>query len=106
FRAQPAHVEIELAQQIERVRMHLPLGLTTRREGAESSLAGAIEDDLGHDRARRVPAAQEQYVEGALIVWRAHGSPLAASRLVGRDAAAAVLAQRVRKVARLGMAVA
>src|SRR5262249_37746968 len=60
--AQPRDRQAQLAQQLERVGMHLALRMAAGAERPIASLAPLIEQDLGHDAAGRVAAAKEEDV--------------------------------------------
>jgi hypothetical protein len=66
FRSQLAHVVVQPLQQFERVGMDFAFGMTPGRAGVEFALARAIENDLGHDRSRRIARAQKQHIEGTI----------------------------------------
>src|SRR5262249_19715087 len=63
LRAHGAHVEVHLAQEVERVWMQAARRLAARRMGAEMSATLAVEDGLRHDRAGGVAGAEEQDLE-------------------------------------------
>src|SRR5262249_26265775 len=64
LRTKPRCVIAETLQQLDRVRVHSALRLTTGTVGTEFTCPDLVQDGLGHDRARRVARAQKQDVEG------------------------------------------
>ena len=78
-----ADVVVQLAQKLERIGMDAALGMASGRVGAELAAAFAIQDGLGHDRARRVAGAEKENVErllsrrrriGYLLRWLLFGA--------------------------------
>ena len=63
LRAETAHVVVQPFQEIERVGMHVALGLAAGRKRAKPSLSRAVQNRLGHDRARGIARADKQHVE-------------------------------------------
>ena len=66
FRAEAGHVKPKAAQQRQRVRIHLALGLASGAPGAEASGAHLVQDRFRNDRARRIAGAQKQHVVGSI----------------------------------------
>src|ERR1700726_896600 len=59
FRSQVAYVEIQFAQQIDRVPVDLSLRLAPCGECPKNASAGPIEDSFRQDRPRRVSGAEK-----------------------------------------------
>ena len=57
---------IQTFQQLNCVRVDLPLGLASRAVCAKSSLPNPVQNSLGQDRACRVSGAEKQDVEGSV----------------------------------------
>ena len=99
FGAVAIGVEVQLAQEIERVGMDPPLRLAAGRERAEHPASFAIENGLGNDRSGRVARAEKQNVERLLSGCVAFAKSSALPALVAfRCGRAAPIPQHVRRL--------
>ena len=103
--AKAADVEIELAQEIDRIGVNSALRLAAGREGAKFSPPLPIQDGFGHDRARRIAGAEKEDVERLSVGSVRHGYFLR-WLLFGAGGQQVVLAQRLLQIANFGMPVA